>query len=485
MAKSRSFKVMLLSSGNLLSSVASLASLAVLARLLAVPEYATYRQTLLAFNFAAPLLMLGLPQALYYFIPLEKDRARGLMLENLLLLAMLGALFSLFLLVGGSDLLAWRFHNPALKETLPILAVYPLVVLPAASLTACLMARDRVREIAWYNIFSQLLVVVIVIAVVLLWPSIKAAVWATVIGGVLVFLPALRLMFKSTDQTRAGISLSSIKRQLYYSVPLGLGGFVGKTAYGLDKVVVASLCTTEAFAIYANGAMEGPLVRVVVASMTSVLVPEMSALCQRGEKGAALDLVKRGGSRCALVLYPLFFGMFWMAPELMTLLFSETYVESALPFRLFLLFLPFKVMNFQSLFMASGKSPLILWRSLGDLLFTLAFSVLLVSHIGYLGAAIASLMTFYLWQLPFNAFFVRREYGEGFGNMFPWRDMGTVLGVCGLTSLVFVGKFYISSPHVLINLIVYSSLYAGLTALVMMKSGMISWMWLRKALLGS
>lgn len=469
----------------MLSSLTSLVSLAVLARLLTVNGYATYRQTILAYNFISPLLVLGLPQALYYFIPRDSTRARGILQENLLLLSVLGGLFSVFLLAGGNDLLAWRFHNPDLVQALVILAPYPLFMLPAGALTACLMALDRVKEVAWFNIFSRIVMLITVVAAVLYRPDAIAAVVGTVVGAGLVLVPSLYMMFRATRRSSSEKSLTGMKHQIGFSVPLGFGSVIGRTAYGLDKVVVASLCTPEMFAVYANGAMEIPLIRILTGSMTSVLVPEMSSLCQKGRHQDALELVKRGAAKCALILYPAMFAMFGLAPELMTLLFSATYVESALPFRLFLLVLPLRVMNYGSMFMAAGKSYLILVRSLGDLLVSLGLTILLVKLWGYIGAAIAALGTLYLWQMPFNTIFIRRIYAQPLSRLYPWKELARTLALCAMTSSLFLLKPICSTQSALGDLLLFGGLYGAATYGLLMKLGLFPWAWLRRSLSGS
>ncbi len=62
----------MLSSGQALTALVGIASAAVLSRLFTQVDYATYRQTMLAYTFAAPFVILGLDRALYYF--LDNDR---------------------------------------------------------------------------------------------------------------------------------------------------------------------------------------------------------------------------------------------------------------------------------------------------------------------------------------------------------------------------------------------------------------------------
>jgi O-antigen/teichoic acid export membrane protein len=113
---SRTTKVFALSLGKSLTGLVMLATAMVLARVLTKHDFATVQQTLLAYQFIAPLLLLGLPEAAFYFLPGETKRPRGVLIDNLTLLVALSCMFSLFLALGGNELLAMRFDNPDLAE---------------------------------------------------------------------------------------------------------------------------------------------------------------------------------------------------------------------------------------------------------------------------------------------------------------------------------------------------------------------------------
>jgi len=143
---------MALSLGKTLTVLASLVFGMVAARLLSKHDYATMRQTMLAYSFVAPLMMLGLPEALYYFLPREKERKRGVLIDNLFLLFMLAMVFSVFLLAGGNELLALRFNNPDLAQTLKWMIPYPLYVMPAGVIGAVLLTQNKTITLTKYNV---------------------------------------------------------------------------------------------------------------------------------------------------------------------------------------------------------------------------------------------------------------------------------------------------------------------------------------------
>ena len=70
----------------------------VVARVLSMHDLATYRQTMLAYNFAMPILTLGIPSAMYYFLSGAKERQRGIILDNMALLLFMASIFTAFLL---------------------------------------------------------------------------------------------------------------------------------------------------------------------------------------------------------------------------------------------------------------------------------------------------------------------------------------------------------------------------------------------------
>lgn len=290
--QSRAKKVMILASGSFLTTLVNMGSLAVLARVLTVNDYATYRQTILAFFFAVPLLTLGLPQALYYFLPTEKRRPRAVMLENTLMLTGMGMIFSVFLLAGGGKLLAMRFNNPDLEHTLMLFAPYPVLIMPAMGFAGCLMARGKAKAVAVYNVFSRAITGVLIIGAVLLWRNPSAPIIANVAAAGIVLIPALWLMIRATTGGLAEDrpKLAGVLQQARFAVPLGLAATLATMSASLDKVVVASMCGPKDFAIYANGTMQIPLISVVTGSIMAVLLPDIRRLRTEGKNNEALEL---------------------------------------------------------------------------------------------------------------------------------------------------------------------------------------------------
>jgi len=361
---SRTAKVLVLSSGQALTALVGIASTAVLARVFSRLDYASYRQTLLCYAFAVPFVTLGFERALYYFLPGETKRPRGILVENLIWLSAAGGVLGLFLLAGGNRVLAARFNNPELAGLLLLLAPYPLLMLPAGSVGACLMARDRIEQVAAFNVGSRLLMFLAVVVPCLLWPSPSMAILGTIAGAAIAAFAALTLMFRACREGDWRPTAAGIRSQARFAIPLGLGALVGTLCQSLDQVLVSALCPPESFAVFVNGATEIPLIGIITGSVSSVVIVDYARYYREGRTEEIVTLIHVAMTKCALVLLPVMAFLLCMAPEVMCLLFGKPYQASSIPFRLYLLMLPVRTLTFGAVLQATGNSRHILYQSM-------------------------------------------------------------------------------------------------------------------------
>ncbi len=439
MATSRTAKALTLASGRGLTTLVGLVSVMVLARLFTKQDYAAYRQTLLSYQVLEPFLRLGLPSALLYFLALEKQRARGVVIENMMMLAAGGAAISLFLVAGGNRLLAAWFDNPALERTLLIFAPYPLVMLPACAMEACLVARDRIPMAAVYNVTSRLLVLAAVLVPVCLVRTLSAAVAGLTIGSVGMGLIALGLMFRACGEGEARPTAAGMRGQLSYGIPVGLALLVDRVGRDLDKVLVSALCGPAVFAVYVNGAMEIHFIAVITGSVISVLVVDYVALHAQGRKDEIVRLVHAATVKCGLVLIPLMFLLLLTAKDVMRILYGPAYEDSAGVFRIYLLLLPARTLTFEALLRATGHSRLILIQAVLALAVNAAVSWLAILLFGPLGAAAVTVGVVYLVQVPYNLLVLPRILQIGAARLLPWSDMTKLMLCCAAGAVITAG----------------------------------------------
>lgn len=439
------------------------ASAAVLARVFSKTDYASYRQTLLAYTFAVPFVTLGFDRALYYFLPGEEKRSRGFLVENLLWLLGGGALLSLFLLVGGNQLLAMRFNNPDLGRLLLLLIPYPVLMLPAASLSACLMARNRTEQVAGFNVGSRLLMLLAIVVPCLIWPSPSTAIVGTVMGAAVTTPVALTLMLHACKVGDWRPTWHGICQQIRFSFPLGIASLVATVSISLDQVMVAAICSPAVFAVYVNGAMEIPLIGMVTGSVASVLIVDYARLFKEDRIPEIIELIHRAMVKCALILFPAMVFSMCMAPELMSLLFGKSYEASAIPFRIYLLMLPIRTLNFGAVLQAMGHSRKILIQSIISLTTNALLLWCAIHFLGPLFAPVGPVVSLYVFAVPYLIFVLRSILRCTVSSLFPWSELAKVmaascLGVPVLLLLKYFGTEWPNMGIVATAIVAYGAI---------------------------
>ena len=445
MSQSRVTKVLALSLGQGLTTVVILLVGMVLSRLLTKVDLATYRQTFLAYNVVAPFLSLGLSSGLYYFLPDEKKRVRGVVVDGLLLMVVMGMVYAIFIACGGNYLLAKRFSNPEVVQTLLYLIPYPLITLPAGLLGAVLVVRGKISQLSIFNVLSNLLLGGSILGACLVWRTTQGIIIINVAVSMVIGIVAITLMLKAVPRDDWRPNWNNIKFMTSYSFPLALATMLGSIALQLDKIIVSSMCSPEDFAVYSNGAIEIPLIGVVTGSISTVILADMAAYCKRGEKAQALVLFKKGAVRSALILLPAMAFLMVYSKEFITILFTEKYLGSVNVFRIYLGILPIRIVMYGPALMALNMTRVILLRSLCDLLLNMVLSCIFVYFWGPYGAAIATVLTLFIWTVPFNLAMIARGFCCRWYEILPLQIIGKIFCICFVSAIL---SFAISSVSV-------------------------------------
>lgn len=466
---SRTKKVLALSMGGTFNTIAFLVSSMIAARLLTKHDYATMKQTMLVYNFMAPLLMLGLGNVLYYFLPKEKENKKRIVIENIVLLTIMASLFSLVLLLGGAELIATHFDNPDLDETLKWMIPYPLFIMPVTVLGAILVILNKTYTLTMYNVISNFFLALLIIVGILYTESFSGPLLAQIYFPMFLLPIAIWLAFKYVSGTFSLPKKAKMVEMLKYSIPLGLAGMFGTLSLLLDKVIVSSMSSPEEFAIYVNGAIEIPLIGIITGSIASVILADMVKYIDKGDKAKALELFKKASVKSALILFPVMVFLFITAKPFIVTLFSEKYLESVVPFCIYLLALPVRIVFYGSALMALGETKAVLIRSIFDLIFNLLLSITLIYFIGYLGAAIATVLTLYFWSVPFNLLKIGKGFDVPMLQVLPFKSIFTIL-LISIFSSVFITAYAHNTNHDFITQLILSfMLYFPFVSIILYK----------------
>lgn len=455
-------KVFNLTLSNGCLKIVNLLIIILASRYLSVFEYGTYRQTFVIFDFISPLLLLGLSNAIFYYSS-KLDSKFKVFINAVVIVVFSGILFSLFLVLGGNIAISNLFHNSELKNYVIWLIPYSIPSLIIALLNSYFVIINKTKILSISILLYSFVSIVVTLLVLIYYRTdislIVSRILLVIVLFVLLILPAC-----STSDLRAAPSLFNLKliREMFnYSVPIGLAGLVGIISLRMDKIIVSSFCSTQDFAIYANGAIEIPFISVITGAISVAILDQMAIYCEKKELKNASNLFNVSATKSAIFLFPLMIFLCFNAKSVIILMFTDKYIDSYIPFVIYLLIFPARIVYYGPTLIALGKSRSILIRSLVELILNLVLSLILIRKFGYNGVAFAGIISTYVWSVPFNL----REISKGFQvsliNILPLKQLCQILIFSVLAILpTFLMKLFFQidtlAIKLMLNLIIYT-----------------------------
>lgn len=413
--------------GNSAQMLSSMLAWVGLARLLSKAGFGAYRQAWLPYNLLFPVVTLGLPISMLYFLPrVEAGARKPFVRRTSIVLFCLGVL-----LAGGlwaaAPAIAAAFHNRALVLYIRVFAFYALLSHPIAHVQQVLVAHRRHAAAAWFTGLVAVVQSASALAAAWLTQAVEWALAAVVLSSVPAAAIGLALMELGPPADPAKV-LPSLGDHLRYSVPVALSNLVLTFARQIGQVVVSVFYTATRFAVYAVGAFEVPVLGAFTGSIVTTLLPVFSDLSQREKWPELMAMWHESIRKLSLVIFPLFVMLLVLADQIVVVLFSRSYAESALIFRIFLLLLPMRITVYSTLLQATGRTRSLAVGAGGFLVANVVLGVALARMVGIAGPAAAlvvsqyGLATYYLTQ-------VCRVAKTGLRAIMPWGEVNRIFAL--------------------------------------------------------
>lgn len=409
--------------GSLLGFVAATA---ILSRVLPLGDYGTFRQCWTVYLALSPVVAVALSQSLFFFLPRHPGAARLIVLRTVLLslaaaTAIAGAMFA------TRSWIASAFSNPGAASAFGLFAVFLALSVPTQLSDGIFMPASRVGHAALFNVLNRLVVLVALALPVWLlgWRLDGALISLLVAQAGLVLLLWWRSRSVHDGVVQEGQSIPTLWEQVRFALPIAAAGIFGALFLQLDKLVVGRSMPPEAFAVYANGAFENPVVALLASASAATVATELVRLHHEGEGRGFVVLWRQVVERLALVVLPMGVFLFVFAPEVVVLLFSERYRESAGVFRVYVLLTPVRIVGFSTLFMAINRNKAYLIGHVFACAGVLALA-LPAAAAGILGPAVAMVVTTYALSAGF-LYVAAKTLGATLREMLPLRLGLTVL----------------------------------------------------------
>lgn len=426
--------ILLLTLSKVVTLSINLLSVMLLSRYRSLTEYGTYSAILMVVNLALPFFLLGFPNALNYFYP----RAETLDQRDRFLSAYFISITFLAIVAGGilyltGPLWAQYFDNPDMVSFAYLLAILPFTKAMTESRGNLLVASGQAKKLVVITLLQNLALLLAVLATQWLGQSFAfyTILFAVVeVGGALV---VLREGNRLIERWHAHPDKGLLSQVLRYSVPMGLAALVGILNLELDKLMIGYWFDTETLAIYANAGRELP-VTIVASSFTAILLPAITRLVKYKRVDEGVSIWR---SSVELSFFIMMFAVSVLvvyAPQVISVLYSDKYLEGVTIFRIYSCVLIWRTTYFGMILNVTGNSRLVMRYSILTLLFNVVLNITFFYLMGMIGPALATFVSMGIMvfvQLRKSAQLIHIRLGE----LFPWKNLGVILGVNLLMSL--------------------------------------------------
>lgn len=434
----------------------------ILTRLLPQAEFGTYKQVWLVVTTGFHMLQLGLAQSLYFFIPRKDGRAKEWLTQATLSLLTSGVFCGLAL-YAGRFLIAKQFGNPELATFGLPMALIAAFMIAGSPLEIHLTAEGKVRSAAWCIFLSDAFRVAASVVPLLLGWGLRGFFWAYVLHA------ALRCAVQQyffLAHGRPAVDWKLWREQLAYALPFGAAILLDIPQKTFHQWAVGWSVDAAAFAIYAQGCFQVPLVNLLYSPISDVL---QVRLAERGNRPHRVHLFHDANLRLAAVFFPFTAGMVAAASLFIPALFTHTYDASVPIFRVAILMTPFASLPLDGTLRALGHTRYLFrvffWR-----LVVTAPAVLLGMHFfGMVGAitghAVAeSVMRVIMLDK------VRRLLDTTWREVLPWGQLSLVgaASLVACTPAVLIARHSSAGPRPFVALcaagVTYLLVYLGALA---------------------
>src|SRR5256885_6797691 len=342
-------------------------------------ECGTYKQAGRVVTTAYFMLQLGLAQSLYYFLPRKDGRESAWVTQASIALISLGD-------ARAAALHASRFHvarqfaNPELATFARPMALMTWLMIAAAPLEISLTAEGRVRTAAWIIFLSDAVRVGASVVPLLLGLGLHGFFWAYVLHGAVRFGLQCWFYFR---RGRPEIDWRLMREQLAYALPFGAAVLLDIPQRTFHQWAVGWTVDAAAFAIYAQGCFQVPIVNLPYAPISDILQVRFA---QPGAPEDRALLFHEANLRLAAVFLPFTAGMVAAAPLFIPALFTHLYDPSIPIFRVAILVTPLAALPLDGALRAMGHTRYLFRAFLRRLLLTVPAVLIGLRLFGMMGA---------------------------------------------------------------------------------------------------
>lgn len=447
-----------LSVANIITLTISMLSAMLLSRFRSLDEYGTYSQLIMTANLVTIFFMLGLTSSVNYFIPkanneIEKQQFISVYFSVITILSLVTGI----VLFASVNFISSYFENEEIKRYSLFLLIYPLSLSIISSASNIFVVYSKTRILLIFRVLNSIFLLLAIIGVQVLELSFSTYMNIFILLELLFSFCVYILTFHISGGYKFKIDLKFIAEIFRFTIPIGLSSVVGTLSLQLDKLLIGRMFDVSQMAIYSNASKELPI-SFIAHSISAVVLPHVTMLIKNNQRKKAMQIWKDSISLSFQFMCFFSVALFVFAPQILTILYSEKYVSGASVFRIYSLVLMLRTTYFGTLLNAVNKTKYIIYISLSQLLLNVILNLLFFRIFGYIGPAIATLVSM---ALSSYIYLVMYKYIEGTNvhDIISVKEIGKIIlinFVMAMGVLLFIKIFDIgtSSTDIVVSIIV-------------------------------
>jgi O-antigen/teichoic acid export membrane protein len=440
-------RVAIVAMGRVALPAAALVTNMILARALSRVCLGRVQEVYVHFQILLNVLAVGIQTSLYNFLPrLEMPQRRTVIRRSVAIVFVVAAALSACIVAEADPLARW-LGEPSSAPLVRAGSLALLCSLAATLADPLFIVHDRAQLSALTTVLGAGLQVACVASFVRGDAQAAFFFWAIAVGQLVRLVWGVAFAAKLASGEAAPPPQGFYRTQLAFLAPVILTSALDTVSSNLDRVLVARLFDASSMAVYVNGAVELPFIGILIGSLTAVLLPSLAEHLAGGRTAAAHELWKRAVSKSALILFGCFWLFLWVAEEIIVLLFSARYRESAVFFRIYLVLLPLRAIAFMPILYALGRAKTVFAGAVLDLVLNLLLSLMLVraTPLGMAGVAWGTVAATIV-QCTFYLGAIRASLGVPWSTLLPWGELVRMFGFAAVWMLPLAGMRLLATP---------------------------------------
>ncbi|AIQ54433.1 oligosaccharide flippase family protein [Paenibacillus sp. FSL R7-0331] len=436
MKRNIGFDAMKITISQIVTLSVSMITAMILSRYLSLQDYGTYSQMILIITLVSTLFGIGLPSSINYFAArTENNKEKQEFFSNYYTLStLLGILAGIFVLLCAPFIVKY-FNNTFLLKFVYILVVLPWAKIIDSSISNFLIIYNKTNKLLIYQFFHSILLMATILVAMLYDLGFQLYMSLYLLVEVAFLAIIYIIVFKTSEKIYIRMNLKLIKEILVFSIPIGLATAVGTISIQIDKMIVGRVYSVEQLAVFSISSKELPIT-FIAGSITAVLLPHIVKKIEQKKMNEAVGIWKEASILSYIIICFFVAFIFVFSSEIITLLYSEKYLEGISIFRIFTLVLLIRFTYFAMILNATGYTKFIFYSSLLSLVINLLMNLVLYRIFGFIGPALATLFSMgiiALVQLIVTAKVIKIP----FRTVMPWKKMFQVSLINIVGGLIF------------------------------------------------